>query len=83
VHFRKYGHAAVSIIVPGPPETRAKWRTKKARELFNDGILNAVHWDMVLSSDMFTYDGRVSDPFMTEPLAAATQDILHPIETKE
>lgn len=53
--FAKFGHTALSVDVPEPPQTRAATRIKIAKELYYSDNLQTVDWDAITTKDEYKY----------------------------
>lgn len=77
-YFRQFGHATRQWSVPEVPNTRAKWRTQVAGELFKKGTLDNVVWWSVKSTNPDTPEQIVDNPFTSQPSFGYIQDAFRP-----
>ncbi|USN96194.1 MAG: proteasome accessory factor PafA2 family protein [Candidatus Nomurabacteria bacterium] len=56
--FSRFGHTALSVEIPAPPQTRAETRVQIAKELYAAGTLRNVDWNNISTNDGHRYISR-------------------------
>lgn len=56
--FSKFGHTALSVAIPQPPQTRAETRVRIAKELYERSNLYNVDWSNITTVDGYAYQSN-------------------------
>ena len=61
-YFSKFGHTALRVVVPGPPQTRAAARVRIAKQLAADHKVREIDWADITSVDniVYAFDGPLN-----------------------